>query len=64
MLCEAHGLAAGPDGRCALCHRRDQAVVRASKRRRDPVRRAAILVVALVAGIAAFALLLALLDTR
>jgi fatty acid desaturase len=64
MRCETHGLAAGPDGRCALCHRRDRDLARPTKRGRDPFRRAAIVIVAVAAGIAALALLLALFDTR
>ncbi len=64
MQCAHHGLATGPDGRCALCHRRDRNVERAIKRGRDPVRTVAIVVVALMAAIATFFLVGAVFDTR
>jgi len=64
MWCERHAIAAGPDGRCALCRRRDRAIERATRRGRDPARRLAIVVVAIVAALATFALIGALLDTK
>jgi hypothetical protein len=64
VQCERHGLAAGPDGKCALCHRQERELDRALHRGRDPGRRVAILVVAIAAAIAAFLLAGALFDTR
>jgi hypothetical protein len=65
MRCERHGLAAGPDGRCALCHRPEAVASQAAAHQGDrTARRVAKVVVAVVAGIAVFALLLALFDTR
>ncbi len=64
MQCARHGLATGPDGQCALCHRRDRAIERATTRGRDPARKIAIVVVAIMAAVATFFLVGALLDTR
>ena len=65
MLCERHRLAAGPDGGCALCHRaarvHEQTEVRRGDRR---FRRGLRVVVGVVACLATYALLMALLDTR
>jgi hypothetical protein len=62
--CERHGLAAGPDGRCALCHRRERAISRALSRGRDRWRTAAIVLVAIAAAVAVFSLTGAWLDTK
>jgi hypothetical protein len=64
MRCPHHGLATGPDGRCALCHRLDRHVERAIGRGRDPWRTLAIAVVAIMAAVATFFLVGAVLDTR
>jgi hypothetical protein len=64
VQCVRHGLAIGPDGRCALCHRDERAIERATTRGRDPARRFAIAVVAIMAAVATFFLVGALLDTR
>lgn len=64
MLCAHHGLATGPDGRCALCRRQERAIARAIARGRDPARKIAIVVVAIMAAVATFFLVGALLDTR
>jgi hypothetical protein len=64
MQCAHHGLATGPDGRCSLCHRQDRAIERATSRGRDPARTVAIVVVAIMAAVATFFLVGALLDTR
>ncbi|HTB75155.1 MAG TPA: hypothetical protein VK762_18020 [Polyangiaceae bacterium] len=64
MQCAHHGLATGPDGRCALCHRQDRAIERATSRGRDPARKVAIVLVAIMAAVATFFLVGALLDTR
>jgi hypothetical protein len=64
MACAHHGLATGPDGRCVLCRRQERAIERAITRGRDPARRIAIVVVALMAAVATFFLVGALLDTR
>jgi hypothetical protein len=65
MRCERHGLGAGPDGRCVLCGRAQSVARRTQAERRDhSLRLAAKIVVGIVAGIMAFALLLALFDTR
>jgi hypothetical protein len=64
MKCARHGLATGPDARCALCHRDDRALERAATRGRDPARKIAIVAVAIMAAIATFFLVGALLDTR
>ncbi|HEY8090390.1 MAG TPA: hypothetical protein VIF09_21160 [Polyangiaceae bacterium] len=64
MQCERHGMAAGPDGRCALCGREERALATAVNRGRDPARRVAIVIVAIMAAVAAFALAGAVLDTR
>jgi hypothetical protein len=64
MQCAHHGLAAGPDGRCVLCHRDQRAIERAVTRGRDPARAAAIVLVALMAAVATFFLVGAVLDTR
>jgi len=60
MQCAHHGLATGPDGQCALCHRDERAVMRG----RDPARTLAIVLVAIMAAIATFFLVGAVLDTR
>ncbi|HLK37779.1 MAG TPA: hypothetical protein VKU41_13555 [Polyangiaceae bacterium] len=64
VLCPRHGIAAAPDGRCILCRRQDKAVEIAVRRGRDPLRRLAVVIVAIMAALAAFALAGALLDTR
>ncbi len=64
MQCAHHGLATGPDGRCALCQRQERAIERATARGRDPARKVAIAVVAIMAAVATFFLVGALLDTR
>jgi hypothetical protein len=64
MQCPRHGIATGPDGRCVLCHRQERAIVKATTRGRDPARAIAIVVVALMAAIATFFLVGAVLDTR
>jgi len=64
MQCVRHGLATGPDERCALCVRDERARERALTRRRDTARTVAIVVVALMAAIATFSLVGAWLDTR
>jgi hypothetical protein len=64
MQCVRHGLATGSDGQCALCHRQDRAIERATTRGRDPARKVAIVVVAIMAAVATFFLVGALLDTR
>jgi len=62
MKCELHGLAAGPDGQCALCRSHERRVAhRASERRWRPLAR---VIVAIVAGLFVFAWLLAILDTK
>ena len=63
MQCERHGLAAGPDGACAICHREERALRRAVARGHDPGRKIAIVVVGVVVGIVVFVLLMAGLDT-
>jgi hypothetical protein len=64
MRCERHDLAAGPDGRCALCRREEQALSRAMGRRRDPARRVAIVVLGILVGAVVFVLLTAVFDTK
>ena len=65
MICERHGLAAGPDGHCALCGRAKRLSVDAHARPEDKaLRRVAKIALAIVVGVATFAGLLALLDTR
>jgi hypothetical protein len=64
MQCVRHGLATGPDGRCALCHRDERAIDRAASRGRDPARTVAIVLVAIMAAVATFFLVGAVLDTR
>jgi hypothetical protein len=64
MLCPHHGLATGPDNQCVLCHRLQRDVEQATRRARDPARKVAIAVVALMAAVATFFLVGALLDTR
>jgi hypothetical protein len=64
MQCAHHGLATGPDGQCALCRRDERAIERPTTRGRDPARKIAIAVVAIMAAIATFFLVGALLDTR
>jgi hypothetical protein len=62
MRCPIHDLAAGPDGRCALCATVERrAAHRRSSRRWRPIARFA---VALAAGVFVFAWLLVLFDTR
>ena len=62
--CERHGLATAPDGRCALCRRLERAARRAAAHGHDPWRRVAIVVLAVMAAVAAFALAGALFDTK
>jgi hypothetical protein len=57
-------MAAGPDGRCVLCQRAERDLATAVNRGRDPARKIAIVVVAIMAAVAAFTLAGALLDTR
>ncbi len=64
MQCARHGIAAGPGGRCVLCQRREQELARVVSRGRDVARAIAIVVVALMAALATFALVGALADTR
>ena len=65
MKCERQGLAAGPDGRCGVCHRPYALTGRLRAEREDrALRRIAKIAVAVGAGFAAFAALLALCDTR
>jgi hypothetical protein len=64
MQCAHHGLATGPDGQCALCHRDERAIRRAVMRGCDPARTLAIVLVAIMAAIATFFLVGAVLDTR
>jgi hypothetical protein len=64
MQCAHHGLATGPDGRCALCHRDERAIERATTRGRDRARTVAIVLVAIMAAVATFFLVGAVLDTR
>ncbi|HEX3770219.1 MAG TPA: hypothetical protein VHV30_05115 [Polyangiaceae bacterium] len=64
VCCERHGLAMGPDGRCILCQRDVRALEKKLGARGDPARRIAIVVVALMAAIATFFLVGAVLDTR
>jgi hypothetical protein len=64
MQCERHAIAAGPDGRCALCRRDERALERAIQRGHDPARRLAVIVLAIVAAVATFAVVGALLDTK
>jgi hypothetical protein len=60
--CRVHGVAAGPDGRCALCATVERnAAHRRSARRFRPIARFA---VAVVAFVFAFAWLLAVFDTK
>jgi predicted DCC family thiol-disulfide oxidoreductase YuxK len=54
----------GPDGRCILCQRDVRALEKKLGARGDPARRIAIVVVALMAAIATFFLVGAVLDTR
>jgi hypothetical protein len=64
MMCARHNVAAGPDGRCALCHRedrvRDEVNVKHDDRR---VHRRIRVVIAIVACVATYAILMAWLDT-
>jgi hypothetical protein len=64
VQCARHGLATGPDGRCALCLRRERALERVMSRASDPARKVVILVVSIMAAVATFFLVGALLDTR
>lgn len=63
MRCEEHALATGPDGKCVLCHRREHELARVFRSRRDPWRTIAIVIVAVAAAVATFALTGAWLDT-
>jgi len=64
MVCARHRLAAGPDGRCVLCRRAERAVVHASTRQLDRrIHRRLRLFIACVACVAAYATLMALVDT-
>ena len=64
MQCKRHSLAMGPDGRCVMCRRQERAIERAMGRGRDPARRFAVVLLAIVAAVATFALVGALLDTK
>jgi hypothetical protein len=65
MQCERHGLAAAPDGKCVLCQREEAASARAVVKWQDRrVRLLARVVIGVVAGLAAFALLLATCDSK
>jgi hypothetical protein len=64
MQCERHGLAAGPDGKCALCHREARAFDHAVARQHDRARKVSIQVVSVVVGIFVFVALTAIFDTR
>jgi hypothetical protein len=64
VQCARHGLATGPDGLCALCHRDERAIERTIARGHDPARRIAVVLVAIMAAVATFFLVGALLDTR
>jgi hypothetical protein len=64
MRCERHGLAAGPDGKCALCHSEGRKFEVAVVRQNDRARKVAIVVVAVACGIAAFILLTVIFDTK
>jgi hypothetical protein len=64
VQCKRHAIAAAPDGRCVLCRRQERAIDRAMQRGRDPARRLAIVLVAIVAALATFAIVGALLDTK
>jgi hypothetical protein len=64
MFCDKHNLAAGPDGKCALCRRLDRKLERAGRSGRDPARRAAIVVVGLFAAVAAYAWIASIVDTQ
>ncbi len=62
--CERHGLAAGTDGQCAICRRERVAFDRALTRQADRSRRRlAAGVIAVIALVAAFSLLMATFDT-
>jgi hypothetical protein len=63
MQCAHHGLATGPNGKCVLCHRRERAL-ESARHGRDPARTLAIALVALMAAVATFFLVGAMLDTR
>ena len=63
MQCAHHGLATGPDGQCVLCHREQRVIQRASHGH-DPARTLAVVLVAIMAAIATFFLVGAVLDTR
>jgi hypothetical protein len=65
MLCERHRLAAGPDGRCALCHRAERVHAETEVRHGDRrFHRTLRVVVGIAACLATYALLMALFDTR
>jgi hypothetical protein len=63
MQCAHHGLATAPDGRCVLCRREERTVQRA-RYGHDPARTIAMLLVAIMAAVATFFLVGAVLDTR
>jgi hypothetical protein len=63
MQCARHGLATGPDGQCALCHREERAIQHA-RHRHDPARTIAVVLVAIMAAVATFFLVGSVLDTR
>jgi hypothetical protein len=65
MLCTRHELVAGPDGDCVLCKRERAASTRAAVKWQDRrIRLVARVVIGIVAGVAAFALLLATCDSK
>jgi hypothetical protein len=65
VRCERHQLEAGPDGRCTLCKRAEVAKDRTETVQGDrKVRRVLKIVLAAVAGIATFSLLMAAFDTN
>ena len=61
--CERHGLAQGPEGRCIVCRRELRAKLAGLPPDERRLRVAVRLGIAVLAGIAAFALILALMDT-
>jgi hypothetical protein len=61
MRCARHGLAAGPNGECALCHRGERAEVRGTDRR---IHRGLRVVIAIITGVTTYVLLMAAFDTR
>jgi hypothetical protein len=63
--CERHGLAVGPRGRCVICRREhNERLASLDEQGHRRARSAARIVVAVAAGLATFALILAWLDTR